>query len=66
MELALETLHLFIIIIIIIPLGDPLIQVITFDSDHWKEILTNLTIFFDSCVAPYLLGIQNVAVLSSM
>ena len=29
---------------------------ITFDSDHWKKVLTNLTIFFDSCVAPYRLG----------
>ena len=38
------------------PVGEPFVEIIEFDNDYWKKVLSNLTIFFKSYVVKHLLG----------
>ena len=40
--------------------GDPLIETVAFDNDHWRKVLHNLTIFFKSHVVKHLLGFEEL------
>ena len=42
--------------------GDPFIELIHFDQDHWDKIRNNLMIFFKSFVLDVLLGLKTLFV----
>ena len=43
-------------------MGDPFIELIHFDQDHWDKIRNNLMIFFKSFVLDVLLGLKTLFV----